>query len=217
MKKDYTHITVILDRSGSMEKVKEDTIGGFNAFLNEQKNLEGEATISIIQFDNEYEYIAKFKPIQEVEELNSSTYKPRGMTALYDALGKAIKQTGKTLRNMKEEDRPEKVVFVILTDGYENASKKYTADNIKDKIEHQQSKYNWDFTYIGANQDAILVGNSMGISKDKSLNFAADNVKGTMFLVSSYVTKGRTDSFTRSSYSISDRKEAMNDISTKVD
>ena len=173
MKSGYTHVSYLIDRSGSMTSIAKDVIGGFNSFIKEQKNVPGKLTLSFSQFDNEYDILYDFSDIAEVKDIDSRTYVPRGSTALLDSIVKLINETGKKLADMKEEDRPEKVLFIIHTDGEENSSQEYrnAYSKIAEIIEHQEKKYNWQFTYIGANQDAIKVGQSLGISK--GVNFSA--------------------------------------------
>lgn len=219
MKKDYTHISIVLDRSGSMEEVAKDTIGGFNTFLKSQKECPGKATLSMFQFDTEYEELYNFKDIQDVKNLSCKTFVPRGCTALHDAIGRCINETGQKLSDMKEEDRPEKVIFVIITDGLENSSKEFHAPQIKEMIKKQSEIYSWTFTYIGANQDAILVGESIGILGSNTLNYTANSV-GTQSLyntlsnnVKSYRCMSVAQSKTMNFFSDEDRKkqqEAMN-------
>lgn len=184
MKKGYTHISLVLDRSGSMDQIKKDTIGGFNSFLKSQKECPGEATFSMVQFDTEYEVIHDFKNIRDIPDLTEETFSPRGMTALYDAIGRCVKVTGEKLSAMKEEDRPEKVLVVILTDGEENSSKEFKSDGIKVMIDHQQGKYSWSFVFIGANQDAVLAAQNIGIKSGNALNLCA-NAVGTSAVYSS--------------------------------
>lgn len=172
MKQGYTDITFILDRSGSMQSVKADTIGGFNNFLQEQKKQPGEATVSLFQFDTEYETVYEGKSIQEAPELTGETFVPRGGTALLDAIGRTINVNGARFSNMKEEDRPEKVVVVILTDGEENSSKEFTHREINALISHQQGIYKWQFVFLGANQDAISSAASMGINIQNAMTYA---------------------------------------------
>lgn len=172
-----TAIAVVLDRSGSMEYGREDTIGGFNVFLEEQQKLPGYATLTLAQFDDVYEVVHLDKPIKEVPKLTSETFVPRGRTALCDAIGKTIATLGEKLAAMPEVDRPGKVVVVIITDGKENASKEYTRDVIKKMTEHQKTKYQWEFVYLGANQDAIAVGATFGIAKGSSASYSVDNTK----------------------------------------
>lgn len=176
MKQDLTDITVVLDRSGSMSSVWTDTIGGFNSFLKTQKEAPGEATFTLVQFDNHYEVDYRGKNIQEIPDLNNETYVPRGGTALLDAIGRTINETGQRLAALAESDRPSKVIFVILTDGEENASKEFKKGKINEMITHQTEKYQWDFVFLGANQDAIQTGSSMGIMAGNSLTYAANSI-----------------------------------------
>ena len=176
MKKDYTDINIVLDRSGSMESIKSDTIGGFNSFLNEQKKVAGEATITLVQFDDIYEEVYKAIPLESAPLLNNDTFIPRNTTALLDAIGKTIVQTGKRLAAMNEDVRPEKVIFVILTDGLENASREYRIEQINQMISHQRDAYKWEFIFLGANQDAISTASQMGISQANALTYAANTI-----------------------------------------
>lgn len=171
--KDYTHICFILDRSGSMESIKDDTIGGFNAFVEEQKKLPGKCTFSLAQFDHEYEMVYDLVPVNDVEPRSGSNYIPRGQTALLDAIGRAVVTEGEKLAKMKDEDRPGLVVLVILTDGFENHSREYSRSRIKEMLEQQQHEYSWKISYLGANQDAITVAGGLGIAAGSSADFAA--------------------------------------------
>jgi len=178
MKTDLTDISVVLDRSGSMQSVRNDTIGGFNAFLKTQKEAPGEALFTLVQFDDQYEVVYSGKNIKDVPDLTEKTFVPRGMTALLDAIGRTINATGSRLATMPEDERPSKVIFVILTDGDENASKELTKEKVNELIKHQTEAYQWDFVFLGANQDAIKAGASMGIMAGNSMSYAA-NAKGT--------------------------------------
>ena len=176
MKKGYTHIAVLLDRSGSMSSIKNDMIGGFNSFLDEQAKLDGECTISLAQFDDIYETVYDFVSIKEMPKLNDKNFVPRNSTALTDSFARFIKETGNKFVVMKEEDRPEKVLFVSITDGgqndiLKNTDKHYTSKELKELIEHQENKYNWQFTFIGANQDAFGIANSIGISTSNTMSY----------------------------------------------
>lgn len=175
MKPQYTHIAIVLDKSGSMMKVKDDTIGGYNSFIANQKELPGTATVSTTLF-NTYTHISEdFTPIESVKEMNSLNYVPSHQTALFDAVGITIDSIGKKLADMAEEDRPESVMMVIMTDGFENASREFNSAKIKEMIDHQTSKYNWEFVFMGANQDAILSANSMGIKSNSALTYSHDS------------------------------------------
>jgi uncharacterized protein YegL len=171
MKDGYTHISAIIDRSGSMANIKADTEGGYNTFLKEQKELPGEATISLTTFDDRIELEYGMIPIQEAP---SFTLQPRGMTAMLDAIGVTIKNLGAKLAAMDEADRPEKVMVVILTDGEENSSKEYTYQTIKAMITEQTEVWKWEFLFLGANQDAVLAGDRIGVSAGKSMSYAAN-------------------------------------------
>ena len=174
MKKGYFDITMVLDRSGSMEHIKGDVIGGFNKFLKEQQAIPGEATMTLVQFDDIYEVVYEGKKLQEASLLDNTVYQPRGWTALLDAIGKTIDRTGKRLSDMPEDQRPEKVIFVIQTDGYENASKEFSNDIIMAMIIYQKNVYNWEFVFLGANQDAIATASKMGIGATHSMTFTSN-------------------------------------------
>jgi uncharacterized protein YegL len=175
MKTGYTDISVVLDRSGSMESVRSDTIGGFNAFLADQRIAGGEATVTLVQFDNIYEVVYSAIPLTDAKPLDNSTFVPRGSTALLDAIGRTVHGTGKRLEAMAEDQRPEKVVFVILTDGLENASQEFTAQKVNDIISHQRDVYKWEFVFLGANQDAITTAANLGIGAANALTYAANS------------------------------------------
>lgn len=173
MKADYTHITLVLDRSGSMESMRGDAIGGFNTFLKDQQAASGIATLTLVQFDDRYEKPYEFAPLGAVEVLTEKTFVPRGSTALLDAVGQAIEETGTRLASLPEPERPAKVLFVTLTDGMENASHRFTRQQIFEKITHQRDVYGWDFVFLAANQDAIATGATMGFTAESSATYAA--------------------------------------------
>jgi hypothetical protein len=160
MRRDLTDLTVVLDRSGSMHACRSDAEGGLNSFIAKQKELPGECTFTLVQFDTVYEFVHKAIPLGTVPHCS---LEPRGNTALLDAVGRAIVETGERLRAMPENDRPALVVFVIVTDGQENSSREYTKARIKEMIEHQQNVYKWQFIYLGANQDAFAEAGDIGI------------------------------------------------------
>lgn len=168
MRNDLTDLTMVLDRSGSMELCRKDAEGGVNAFIKDQKNQDGECLLSLVQFDTEYEFVHKAKPIGGVDRF---TLSPRGGTALLDAVGRAINETGERLSAMDEKDRPGLVVFVIVTDGEENSSREFKLAQIKEMIERQQSEYQWQFTFLGANQDAFAEAGGMGIAAAAAANY----------------------------------------------
>jgi len=172
MKTGYTDITVILDRSGSMSIVKNDTIGGFNTFIEEQKKAPGDGTLTLVQFDDQYQVDYLRVPLADVKPLDESTYVPRGWTALLDAIGKTVNTLGETYAKMPEDERPENVVLVIQTDGEENRSQEFKTDQIKEMLERQAQDYKWQIIYLGANQDAFKVGAAMGIRAASTMNYA---------------------------------------------
>lgn len=176
MKPGTTDITLILDRSGSMGVIRLDTIGGVNTFLEDQKKLPGEATFSLIQFDDKYEVDYLRKPLAEAEALTEKTYIPRGSTALLDAIGLTLASLKEAHAKLPEDERPEKTIVVIQTDGQENASHEYTRAQIKSLIEAQEKDAGWAFIFLGANQDAISVAQGMGIQANRSMTYAHDGI-----------------------------------------
>jgi uncharacterized protein YegL len=167
-------ITVVLDRSGSMQALTNETINGFNEFINSQKKLDTEVKVTLIQFDHEYIINYEAVNINRVPALNMMTYVPRGGTALLDAIGKTIKMTKNRHKLMGETDAPDKTMIVIITDGYENSSTKYTAEIIFKKIKKMEEKRGWEFIYLGANQDAIRVAGNYGIESKRAMSYAFD-------------------------------------------
>lgn len=170
-KKNLTEIVCIIDKSGSMDVVRGDTIGGFNSFLKEQKKAPGEANFTLVLFDHEYHLMQDGKSIEQVEELDEKTYIPGGTTALLDAIGKTTDSVGKRLAKIEDKDRPEKVIVAILTDGLENASSDYSRKKIFDMIGHQKDRYKWEFMFLAAGQDAIQAGASINISVANCANY----------------------------------------------
>lgn len=207
MKQNYTHLVVLSDRSGSMSSIKKDVEGGFNTFIEEQKKADGECTISLAQFDTEYELLYSFKPISETPTFQVI---PRGGTALYDSLAKLILDTGNAIKVMKEEDRPSKVIFIVSTDGEENSSREYSSDAVKKMVEEQTNTWKWDFVYLGANQDAVLTGGGLGFSKAASMSYSASatGVSNLYASLSSNVLMSRSTG-NSVNFSSKDRIEAM--------
>jgi uncharacterized protein YegL len=175
MKKDLTEIVFILDRSGSMSGLEADTIGGFNAMLEKQKKEEGEALISTVLFDNTSEVIHDRIRVTEVAPLTDRDYMPGGCTALLDAIGGAIHHIGNIHKYAREEDVPEHTLFVITTDGMENASHRYSSERVKAMIQRQKEQYGWEFLFLGANIDAVQTAKSFGISEDRAVNYHSDH------------------------------------------
>ena len=175
MKKDLTELVMILDRSGSMSGLESDTIGGYNSMLEKQKRGKGEVLVSTVLFDDQIEVLHDRMPLEKVKPITEKDYYVRGCTALLDAVGNAIHHIGNVHKYAREEDRPEKTIFVITTDGYENASRQYSYSKIKDMVTRQKEKYGWEFLFLGANIDAISVAGSFGISADRSVNYHSDS------------------------------------------
>ncbi len=174
MKQGLTEIVFILDRSGSMSGLEKDTIGGFNGTIEKQKQEAGEAYVSTVLFDTEMEVLHDRAPLARIEPLTEKEYYARGCTALLDAIGGAIHHIGNVHKYARDEDRPEKTIFVITTDGYENSSRKYTAEHVKQMIERQKQKYGWEFIFLGANIDAIETARNFGIDESRAANFVND-------------------------------------------
>lgn len=223
MKEGYTHIAVVLDSSGSMQSIKNDTLGGFNGFLKAQKEAPGEATFTLVEFAqpaiggiqpwNPSTTIGgvlnrdfgktdgvpitvkyDFYPIKAVPELTDASYTPNGGTPLLDTIAETINRTGKALRNLPEALRPSKVLFVIITDGEENASRVYNHQRVMEMIQHQSIVYKWEFIYLGANQDAIQVGATFGITRERSMSYgvSADAIGSTYGVLASKTMAFRT-------------------------
>ena len=209
MRKDYCELVVIIDRSGSMSGKESDVEGGFRSFIQEQKALPGDASLTLAQFDDDYEIIFTQKPLSE--HIPDYNLVPRGMTALLDAVGKTIASVGERLSQTPENDRPDKVLVIIMTDGMENASSEYRYDRIKQMIEHQKSVYQWEFIFMGADMDAISVANDIGISARNTVN--AKRVKtGGMFQTASMASKH----YRRTGSIMSDKGESVQDMYDKT-
>ena len=176
MKKNLTELVFILDRSGSMAGLEKDTIGGFNAMIEKQKREDGDAFISTVLFDNECKVIHDRLKLEDVPLLTEKEYYVRGCTALLDAVGGAIHHIGNVHKYAREEDRPEKTLFVITTDGMENASHRYDYERVKAMITRQKEKYGWEFLFLGANIDAAREAARFGIDADRAANYHADSV-----------------------------------------
>ena len=173
-----TELVFILDRSGSMSGLESDTIGGFNSLIEKQRGESGEALVSTVLFDNESTVIHDRLPLEKVPKLTSKEYFTRGCTALVDALGGAIHHIGNVHKYARPEDRPDKTLFIITTDGLENASCHYSADRVRQMVKHEQEKYGWEFLFLGANIDAVETARHYGIRKDRAVNYHSD-VMGT--------------------------------------
>ena len=208
MKFDLTDITLVIDRSGSMEEIHTDAEGGVNAFICEQAQQPGDALLALVQFDTEYEFVHRGTPIKKVPPY---TLVPRGSTALLDAIGRATNEAGERLARMPEQDRPGLVVFVIVTDGEENSSREFSKARIKEMIDEQQKKYNWQFTFLGADQDAFAEAGGIGIQACGVSNFAVDTAAAafasTAKKVSRMRTQRRTGQVVDNAFTEEERKE----------
>lgn len=174
MNKNLTEIVFILDRSGSMSGLESDTIGGFNAMIEKQKKAPGEALVSTILFDNVSEVIHDRVNIRDIKPMTDSEYCVRGCTALLDAIGGAIHHIGNVHKYARTEDVPEHTLFVITTDGMENASRRYDSERVKQMIERQKTRHGWEFLFLGANIDAVETAGRFGIGADRAVNYHAD-------------------------------------------
>ena len=174
MKSNYSHLILVLDSSGSMEEIEGDVKGSFNDFLMKQREAPGKTVFDLFQFNDTANRIVKSVNLADFHDDLMSQYHCSGMTALNDAVCMAIDTVGHEFADMPESERPEHVLFVIITDGMENASREFTSKDVKNRIEHQKTAYSWDFQFLAANQDAFATGESMGLDKDSCMNFVAD-------------------------------------------
>ena len=176
MKASLTELVFLLDKSGSMSGLANDTIGGFNTMIKKQKDEDGEAYVTTVLFDNYNQILHDHLPLVEVPLLTEKEYLPMGSTALLDAVGNTINSVGARLNSTPEEERPEKVIFIITTDGYENSSREFTKAKVKEMIEHQRNKYSWTFIFLGANMDAVAEASSLGIDPGFSKTYSWTSV-----------------------------------------
>lgn len=174
MKEDFTELVFVLDRSGSMAGLVSDTIGGFNALIEKQKREPGGCVVTTVLFDDQYELLHDRVPLERIPPITEREYYARGSTALLDAIGKTVAKTANAQRGIAEEERAGKVLFVIMTDGLENASREYSADRIRALIAAEQERSGWEFLFLGANMDAIQAAASVGIRADRAVTYRAD-------------------------------------------
>lgn len=185
-----TLIAVLLDRSGSMESIRSDTEGGFNAFIDEQGKQPGEASVTLAQFDTEYEVVYANRPIADVPRLE---LQPRGGTALYDGVGRLITDVGAELAARPEDERPGTVIVLVMTDGHENSSREWTHEAVSAAVKRQETEFSWAFVFLGANMDAVAIGQQMGFSPNTSMTYAASEqgVASAMSATTAYVSRRR--------------------------
>ncbi|MHC1745650.1 MAG: hypothetical protein AB9895_00710 [Negativicutes bacterium] len=200
MKKDVTELVFILDRSGSMGGLESDTIGGYNAMLEKQKKEPGDVVITTVLFDDRYELLHDRINIKGIAPITETEYFVRGSTALLDAVGKTINKIGNVQKHTAEDERAEHVMFIITTDGMENASREFSDEKVRRMIEHQKNKYGWEFIFLGANIDAIATAERFGIGEDRATNYNADS-EGTLL---NYEVISETVSCLRASRPISE-------------
>jgi hypothetical protein len=181
---NLTHLVFLLDRSGSMQSIASDVVGGFEAFVAEQRSGEGLCTATLAQFDNEYEVVYRGIAVGQVPPL---ALFPRGMTALHDSMGKLITDTAAEINALPEDNKPGTVIVAIMTDGLENASREWRRPDIKALVEQQTNDHGWDFLYMGADQDAVEVGRGLGVKEGQSVAWAKDKSRDTMLTVSENV------------------------------
>lgn len=231
MKKNYTHLSILLDRSGSMASIKKNIIEGFNSLINDQKKEKGELTVSLVQFDSgfvlteerknnrfssqklRYDILNDFTNLDSVQLLTEMNYIPDGGTPLNDALATLIKETGNKLASLNEDERPEKVIVVALTDGQENSSTEFSTKDIKEMIEHQEKTYNWKFIYVGANQDAFAESSARGMSG--ALNFAANGAGTKSAFVANSKVLSKVRSMSNDAYMSYSANAVTDDLSTE--
>ena len=205
MRKGLTEVVFILDRSGSMGGLEADTIGGFNSMIEKQRKEEGEAYISTVLFDDQTEVIYDRVPVGKAEPMTDRQYYVRGCTALLDALGGAIHHIANVHKYAREEDRPEKTLFIITTDGMENASRTYDYKKVREMVEREKKEYGWEFLFLGANIDAIEVAGRFGVSANRAINYVSDG-EGTEL---NYRVIAQTVSAVRKSKNRKEMSEAM--------
>ena len=214
MKKGLTELVFILDRSGSMQGLEADTIGGFNSMIEKQKKEEGEAYVSAVLFDDRMEVLYDRVELQKVEPMTDRQYYVRGCTALLDALGGAIHHIGNVHKYAREEDVPEKTICVITTDGMENASRTYSLDRVRRMVERQQKQYHWEFLFLGANIDAIAEASRFGIHASRAANYVHDSA-GTRLnfdVLSKAISGARASASAEEMNAMFDSQEPMEEI-----
>ena len=215
MRNDYTHLSVILDRTGSMESIRDDTIGGFNAFLNEQKAAPGYATMTLVQFDSQdpYEVLQRFATVTAVPELTRATFVPRASTPLLDAMGRGINDLEQSLLQMPEAVRPARIVMVIITDGQENASREFRKEQIARMIKEKQAKLDWQFVFLSADLGAITDALAAGVQPAAAMAFDKDarGTRSAWAAAGRHVAEYRSGLVERVEFTEEDRAEQSNE------
>jgi len=195
-KKNLTEIAIVMDESGSMQSTALDAIGGFNSFIDAQKKIEGEANVTLVLFDNKYEVVYNGIPIEKITELTSDVYSPGGGTALIDAIGKTVDSVSDRIGAMDEEEKPDKIIVIVITDGEENSSRIYKGADVSKKIKEHQEREGWEIIFIGASADVLDQAEDLGIRSDRMMGYVADGAgtrgvyMGMSEAVSSYRATG---------------------------
>lgn len=208
-KKGLTEIVVVVDESGSMHSTADDAIGGFNSFIASQKEIEGEANVTLVLFDDKYQIVYNGLPIDYVSELTNETYIPGGSTALVDAVGKTIDLLSERISSLEEEEKPEKAIVIVITDGYENASKEYKGSDVSKKLKDYQSKEGWEVIFIGASEKILEQADDLGIKKDRMMSYSPSS-RGTRS-VYDVMDKCLTDYRTKGFYEVPKDAEKYED------
>lgn len=219
MKKDLCELVVVIDESASMTTIKQQTINGFNEFLETHQNLPGEALLTLVTFNTKYNVVYNGVNVKDVPRLNDKVYSPTGMTALFDAVGRALDEVGKRYDEKKKKDRPAKVIFLIMTDGEENSSKEYKLKQISEKTQKRQNEDKWEFVFMGANQDAWAAGSGMGILQN--INYSVNDTQSTFAKAAYYSANSRTYNINASikNFDLSDDevKQELSKLTKKAD
>jgi hypothetical protein len=215
---NLTEIVAIIDRSGSMQSLRADTIGGFNSFVAEQKKAKGKALLTLVQFDDQYQIDYEGKDISDVSDLNEETYVPRGSTALLDAVGRTVNAVGARLSALPEEKRPGQIIFLIITDGQENCSKEFAAAKVKEMVKHQTDVYKWSFVFMGGGdiESQKEQGARLGFNSSNTYGFRTANVPGVYASISKGITRRREAQAVGANFSCQDSLLTEAEISSLV-
>lgn len=200
---NYTHLLTIVDRSGSMSAIEHDMRGGLDELFKSQAEEDGTCLVDYVQFDTTYELVFEDKPVADAR----AVLKPRGGTALLDAIGRGVTELGEKLAALSEDERPANVIVVVVTDGHENSSREWTAAKVKELVERQENEWNWTFTFLGANMDAVATAQNYGFNPANSLTYTTNNTGGTVAAASAFVSRTRAGA--KGGYSDEDRQNAV--------